>query len=590
MKNKLLYLLATISLGFLLNSCENKLDIQPLNILSSDAVFSNEQALTAYLASLYDAMQVEDFPFRGASYLGNCTDEAGTSFTNEALNIGDGTNTQWWGYNNVRNVNDLIAKLPAAAVGESVKQTITGEAYFIRAFYYFTMVKRYGGVPIITELQSFTGNNIAELQVPRDKEQQVYDFIAADLDKAASLLPETNVKGRATKYAALALKSRAMLYAASSAKYGSIQLGGILGIPASDANKYWQAAYDAANAVITSRVYSLYQGNSDKAANFQQLFLQRGTNPEAIFTKYYLYPNKSHGYDVYMIPFGIRQSNGYSSMMCPTLDLVEQFEYIDGSAGKLKIGTPSSPIFYNTPMDLFRNKDPRFFGSVIVPFESFKGSVIDIQSGLYDQGVKVEAGDYSALYNPVTHQTDNVNGTLHIVGLSGPGGSEKTLTGFYMKKYLDPNLAQGLLTNADQPWIVFRYAEVLLNYAEAAVELGKIADTKTAINLIRSRAGIVELGDADITIDRVRKERNNELAFENQRWWDYRRWRISSILLNNFQPKMLKTYYDIQQNAYRFETGNAGRYVKTFDPKVYYERIDPAEITRNPNLIQNPGY
>jgi hypothetical protein len=202
----------------------------------------------------------------------------------------------------------------------------------------------------------------------------------------------------------------------------------------------------------------------------------------------------------------------------------------------------------------------------------------------------VEAGDYSALYNPVTHQTDNVNGTLHIVGLSGPGGSEKTLTGFYMKKYLDPNLAQGLLTNADQPWIVFRYAEVLLNYAEAAVELDKIADAKTAINLIRSRAGIVELGDADITIDRVRKERNNELAFENQRWWDYRRWRISSILLNNFQPKMLKTYYDIQQNAYRFETGNAGRYVKTFDPKVYYERIDPAEITRNPNLIQNPGY
>jgi starch-binding outer membrane protein, SusD/RagB family len=574
----------------LLNSCEDKLDIQPLNILSSDMVFGNEQAIIAYMASLYNAMQVEDFDFTGASFLGNCTDEANTSFSNEALNIGNGTNTQWWGYSNVRNVNDLIAKLPASTVGESTKQTLMGEAYFIRAHYYFTMVKRYGGVPIITEVQSFTGNNIAELQVARNTEQQVYDFIAADLDQAATLLPPTNIKGRATKYAALALKSRAMLYAASSAKYGSVQLAGLMGIPAADANKYWQAAYDAANAVILSGVYSLYKVNSDKAVNFQQLFFERGTNTEAIFTKYYSYPDKTHRWDVSMIPFGIRQSNGYSSMMCPTLDCVEQFEYIDGSAGKLNIGTPSSPIFYNTPMDLFLNKDPRFFGSVIVPFEVFKGSIIDIQSGLYDQGVKVEAGDYSALYNPVTHQADNVNGTLHIVGMSGPGGSEKTLTGFYMKKYLDPNLAQGLLTTADMPWMVLRYGEVLLNYAEAAVELGKISDAKTAINLIRARAGIIALADADITIDRVRKERNNELAFENQRWWDYRRWHMSTILFNNFQPKMLKTYYDVQQKKYRFETGNAGRYTKTFDVKVYYDRIDPAELAKTPNLVQNPGY
>jgi len=590
MKNKLLYFLAVISLGFSINSCnDDRLDIQPLNILTSDQVFASEDAITAYMVSLYNAMQTEDFTF---NFLGNSTDEAITKYTGQVQNIGDGTNTQWWGYSNIRNVNDLIAKLPDAKIGEISKNQIMGEAKFIRAFYYFSMVKRYGGVPIISEVQNFTGNNLEELQVPRNTEQEVYDFIAADLDEAATLLPITNVKGRATRYAALALKSRAMLYAASIAEYGSIQLDGILGIPASEAINYWQAAFDAADAVIVSGKHSLYQTYSDKAVNFQMLFLERGTNPEAIFAKYFLYPDKTHSWDRDMLPQGIKGPYGYSSEMCPTLDLVEQYEYIDGSPGTLNIGTQSSPVFYNNAPDLFLNKDPRLLGSVIVPFSSFKGNIIDLQAGLYDLGVKVEAGDYTALYNPVTHQPDMVNGTMHIVGKSGPGGGERSQTGFCLKKYLDQDLDQSLcITNrSTQPWIVMRYAEVLLNYAEAAVELGNIPEAKDKINMIRSRAGIVALNDADITIDRVRHERNVELAFENHRWWDYRRWRISDQLLNNWWPRVLKPYYDIQQNAYRFETGNAGRYSKTFDVKVYYERIDPAELTKNPELVQNPLY
>ena len=592
MKNRLFYLFVVLSFGCLLNSCDEKLDIQPLNILTSDQVFANEAALTAYMGSLYNAMQLEDFSFTGASYLGNSTDEAINCYNDQILNIGNGTNTQWWGYSNIRNVNDLIAKLPNAKIAEISKTTLLGEAQFIRAFYYFSMVKRYGGVPIITDVQSFTGDNLDELQVSRNKEQEVYDFIAQDLDNAIALLPETNIPGRATKYAALALKSRAMLYAASIAKYGSVQLNGILGIPAADGNKYWQAAFDAANAVIISGKYSLYQVYSDKAVNFQQLFIDKGTNSEAVFSKYFFYPDKTHSWDCMMLPYGIRGPSGFSSRMCPTLQCVEQYEYIDGSPGTLNIGTPASPVFYTKATDLFLNKDPRLWGSVIFPFSSFKSSVIDIQSGLYDQGIKVEAGDYSALYNPVTHKLDNINGTMHIVGLNGPAGTEVTQTGFLLKKYLDPNLSQAqcISGGSSQAWIVFRYAEVLLNYAEAAVELSKIPEAKEKINMIRSRAGIATLNDADITIDRVQKERNNELAFENHRWWDLRRWRKSDQLLNNFWPRMLKVYYDIQQNAYRFETSNTGRYSKTFDAVVYYERIDPAEITKNPSLIQNPGY
>ncbi|MFD1143766.1 RagB/SusD family nutrient uptake outer membrane protein [Larkinella insperata] len=589
MKNKILFGLSVLIMMCLTNSCNDKrLDISPLDILTTEQVFQSEEAITAYMASLYNAIPMEDFNFGGFSA---DTDEAGIGMS-IYNSVRGGTSTQWWGYNHVRNVNNLLENLPAAKVGEGLKKNLTGEAKFIRAYYYFAMVKRYGGVPIIKTVQNYTGDNIPELQVARSSEKEVYDFIAADLDEAASLLPETNVKGRANKYAALALKSRAMLYAASSAKYGAVLLNGVLGIAATEAPNYWKAAFDAAKAVIESGKYVLYDKNPDKQANFEQLFLDR-ENPEAILSRFFSYPDKTHNYDRNVIPFGIRGPDGYGSGVGPTLEMVEQFEYIDGSPGTLKIGTPTEPIYYTKPTDLFRNFDPRLQATVIVPFGEWKGSAIDVQAGIYDQGVKWESGDYSALYNLNTHQPDNANGTLRIVGLSGFGtvGSEKSASGFYVKKYMDPSLERSRVRTqgSSQPWIELRYAEVLLNYAEAAVELGNMAEAKAKVNLIRARAGIVELKDAAVTLDRVRHERLVELAFENHRWWDYRRWRVSDKLFNNTRATALKPYYDVQKKAYRFERSVATSY-KTFGVEVYYERIDPAELAKNPKLIQNPNY
>jgi starch-binding outer membrane protein, SusD/RagB family len=592
MKNKLLYYFATLSFLMFNNSCrEDKLDILPLNILTSDQIFQSESGLTAYMASLYAQLPIDGFG--RIPVFSNSTDESMSYLGNAKLtNISDGTWFPWWGYANIRNVNDLIHKLPAASLTDSKKSSLLGEAKFIRAFYYFGLAKRYGGVPIIKEVQNFTGDNIAELQVPRNTEQEVWDFIAADLDEAAAALPETNVPGRATKDAALALKSRAMLYAASVARYGSVALNGFVGIPASEANKYWQAAFDAAKLIIDSGKRSLYNKNPDKELNFTQLFIEKD-NPEAIFSVYYQYPFKTHGYDPSVLPFSVRSPGGDGSQVGPTLELVEQFEYVDGTPGTLKLKNPDgSPIFYAHPTDLFLNKDPRLLATVIVPFAEYRGTVIDVQAGIYDQGTKWEAGDYSALYNPTTHQPDNTNGTIHIVGKNGLASSllESTQTGFYVRKYLDYNLEQARTGRPDHPWIEFRYAEVLLNYAEAAVELNKIADAKWATNEIRNRAGIILLDDAEVTLERVRHERLVELAFESHRWWDYRRWRISDKVLNNARFTALKPYYDIQANAYRFETAVSGIWPKTFNTKVYYERIDPGEIAKNPNLIQNPNY
>ncbi|MGV8090233.1 MAG: RagB/SusD family nutrient uptake outer membrane protein [Mangrovibacterium sp.] len=594
MKNNLIIFYMILLLGFFY-SCDDVLDIAPLNILTEKQIFQSESAIDAYMVSLYNALPIEDFNFMiggTANFLADNTDEGINNFATEKNGIGNGTWTQWWGYGNVRNVNDLMVKLPNSVLGESKKKQVLGEAYFIRAYYYFAMVKRYGGVPIIKKVQNFNGNNFEELQVPRDKEEDVYDFIANDLDSAALLLGETNAKGRATKYAALALKSRAMLYAASEAKYTNVQLNGVIGIPASSAAKYWQSAYDAAKMVITSGKHSLYNKvPTDKTANFQKLFLDDDNNPEVILAKYFLYPDKIHSYDRFCLPYGIRAPLGYGSSVGPTLECVEQFEYIDGTPGTLKITDDSgNPIYYADPLALFQNKDPRCLASIIVPFSKFQQATIDVQAGIYDLGTKYEAGDYSALYNVQTHMPDNVNGTLHIVGLNGFGGTEKTQTGFYVRKYLDVDLPQYRADQSDQTWFDIRYAEVLLNYAEAAFELGKSSDAKIAVNLIRERAGIKLLDDSEVTLDRIKHERIIELAFENHRWWDYRRWRVSDKIMNNTKFHALKPYYDVQANAYRFETALTGRYFKTFDVRVYYERIDPAEIAKNPNLIQNPIY
>lgn len=576
--NKFRYFILALSLLMLNNSCTNSLEVEPVDILSAERVFQDETLLTSYLATLYDAIPMDEF--------GTST----SSWTDESIG-GIGNGSQWWGYSHVRRVNNLIEQLPTAGIDEAAKGSIMGEAKFIRAYYYFSMVKRYGGVPIISEVQDYTpGADITELEVPRNTEKEVYDFIANDLDEAASLLSETNSKGRATKYAALALKSRAMLYAGSSAEYAPVQINGIVGIPDSEANNYWQAAFDAAETVIGSGQYSLYQQNPDKKNNFQELFLAKD-NPEAMLVKDFSYPRKTHNYDRNVIPYGVRGPDGYSSSGAPTVRLVEQYERTDGSSGTLNIGTPSDPVFYAHPTDLFSDYDPRLMATVIVPFGDWKGEEIDVQAGLYDQGNKVEAGDYSTLYNPEMHEIGN-NGTLHIVGKSGFGGSEKTRTGFYLRKYLDPSLERSQIrTNgSSQHWIAIRYAEVLLNYAEAAIELGKVQEAKEKINMIRSRAGITSFEDADITIESVRHERLVELAFESQRWYDYRRWRVADDIFNNMPVEQLRPYYDIQEDAYRFEVIDIPQEYKTFNNSAYYVPIPDDELAKNLNLVQNPNY
>lgn len=577
------------ALASTLSSCNDLLDVPPQNIIQDEAVFSNESAVEAYFASLYNDMPMEDFRYSangfnqtwisGGKTLSHLSDEAIANRTDNSNGIGDGTWLNWWGYKPVRNVNYFISQIKDAKFPDAQKNKWLGEAKFLRAYYYFAMVKRYGGVPLITDVQNFTGDNLEELKVPRNKEKEVYDFLNTELVEAAKLLSETSDPGRVNKYVAHSLRARAMVFAASSAKYSSVALDGLVGIPVNDANTYWQAAYDAANEVIKSGKYSLYAKSSDKSLNFQNLFLDE-SNPEVIFKRLFKYPQKAHSYDLWNLPFSVRSPSGYSSRLNPSLDLVEEFEYTDGTAGKLKINnTGGNPIEYKDPKELFKDKDPRFFASVIYPFDTWKTSVIDVRAGIITKSGEIV-------------KNGSVEG-MDALGANGIGnsGGEVTQTGFYTRKYLNPAYDRSIVASATsfQSFIDFRLAEILLIQAESAVELGKPAEALVPMNLIRERAGIKLLTESQINIDKVRHEKQVEFAFEGHRYWDMRRWRIADKILNNRKNRGIEPYYVQKTGAYIFKDVEVG-FIKNFPASLYYEKINSGEISKNPKLIQNPNY
>lgn len=592
--NKILVSALVMALSFY--SCDY-LDVPPINIIQDDAIFNSESGITSYMTTLYYDLPIEDFRYtqqgfnvsgKGQGRLPNVSGEAMCSSSDDISTIGDGT---WWGcwdYGKIRRVNYFLKNFPAYK--SNFQNTVLadawmGEAHFIRAYCYFAMVKRYGGVPILREPQEYVGD-IESLKVPRDTEKACYE---EDLDEAFRLLPDNEEilgKGRATKYAALALKSRAMLYAGSIARYGTVDLNGLVGIDKALANDYFELAYKAVKELEKSKKFSLYRKNSDKEKNFAELFLAEDS-PENIFCKYFQRNVNAHGWDVYFVPYQYR-GNGFSSNMNPTLEFVEMFEHKDGTPANF--AERAKDTYFDDPSELFQNMDARFGGSIIYPNAIFKGEPCSIQKGLIieDGSKKENATNYEeAVY------TANDGQVYHIVGKSGSGNYSGNMTGFFMRKYLNENMPQSeVIENySEQHWIEFRYAEALLNGAEAAVEMGQhLDDALLWINDIRSRADIKQLSLSDLTVDKVRHERRIELAFENHTYWDLRRWRIADKEIETKQYTGLCPYFDINKQKYIFEEVAANKYYYTFDVKMYYERIPDGEIAKNEKLKQNPYY
>lgn len=638
------YIIIAFALLCTVPACTD-LDIAPMNIVQDKDIFGSENGIKSYLARIYGELPIEDFrytPKRGLNHFWIISPFP--AVTGEALSrdqrgaIAEDENVYFSdGYKLIRDVNYFIETLPqySSSSGFSQEQVNTwlGEAYFIRAVTYFALVKRFGGVPLVDAVLKYPEQSIEELQIPRSSEEATYNKVSEDLDKAYSLLPENNQVGRANKYAAAGFKSRIMLFAGSIAKYNQISLADgsnnrLCGISSEKANEYFKQSYDAAK--LLEGKYSLYKGSwkaNDKEAQYQNyvdLFFATNSS-ENIFVRQYGYPESVHGYDCYNIPYQF-MVGGYSSEVNPTLEYVEMFDGLPMVNGKINVYDSNGKYnLYSNQMDFFADAEPRLRATVIFPGDKFKDIPVEIWRGIYTGEVNggisrlipvgskdryENTSSSSMLVTSATPETQSVrtlpDGTkMNAAGRSGCFYSHtaQALSGFSIRKWMNPSMpaAQVVENRSDQTWIELRYAEILLNRAEAAYELFLAGRSETdyqgdafdCITQIQERAGANILTNkvALNSIEIIRKERRKELGFENKIWWDLKRWRILDKEQNSTTYRILMPFYAEKAGKWfyddRFDEQNV---VYTWDSRWYYQMIPNDDITKNPNILQNPGY
>lgn len=627
---KIIYSIALGALTLTNTSCYDVLDKEPLDQYTDAVVWNDPTLIDAFLVTqyMYTPVMVNDATTMFTSwsgspmnrddrrgdtnyFFGNSEQVFGVGLTldvsDEAkYNTGswtdiswyklhgiteDGGMLEWWdnAYYTIRNLNELIARVPNSPIDTETAKVRIAEARFLRAYCYFAMVKRYGGVPLLTEAPQLDSSE--ELLYPkRNSEKELYDFI---LNETMSISEElTNVKevGRANKWAALSLHCRAALYAGSIAQYGRVQLDGLLGIPANEASTYYEKAYNAALTIIKESPYKLYNEDEDKVQNFKNIFLKK-RNCEAIMVKQHDGPGFQNGgfstwsWDQCECPrpqvWGLGNHHG------PYLEMVEEFEYVDGTSGKFDRKALQNKLWNMD--ELWKGRDPRFYASIWTngtPWRdavagAFKGDTIDMHLGLIKPDGEI-----------IKSQADQYNGINSIGDQLWAHASEGIVnSGFGIMKYLDPSTNNmSWLCESRTDYQIFRFAEILLNYAEAAFELGRTADALDAINQIRRRAGIKEL--ANIDRDKIRHERKIELAFENHRYWDLRRWReAETALTRSFSG--LQYIYDYNSGKFKvvvIDKVDGSTASPTFFNKNYNFPITKARRAANPNLVENPGY
>lgn len=651
---KIKYFITGLTLAMSLVSC-TELDIAPLNVVNDNEILGTKGGVESYLARVYGKMPMEDFRY-SPNYLYNhfwvlrvpagltgealCREWGGASSESTGANNTDTFGDQ---YRLIRELNYFIHNIDNYASNHSVEQVNTwkGEMYAIRAFTYYQLVKRFGGVPIVNDVINPVGKTAKDVNQPRNSEEECWKQISSDFDEAIKLLPEKSQKrGRINKYVAYGLKARAMIHAGSIAKYNKISYFDqntnkqVCGLNKSFAKNFFKQAYDAAKAVEGH--YSLYKEewkSGDLQAQYENYLhiFSKITNSEIMLGREFSFPDNVHGYNAYNVPHQLRGGNGYSAETCPTLDFVEMFDGIPKDAeGHIAVyNNKNTYKLYDDPMDLFRNAEPRLRATVVFPNDIMNGENIEIWRGIYTNSdaatgniKRLISENETRAYHDIPEVESNIKyssndsqtpytlssgKTMNPAGRSGyfTGSGDCALTGFSIRKYISETLTDEnrLENHDDDPWIELRYAEVLLTRAEAAAELAslgdnsKLEDANVCINKIRERAGANLLNTAETAtvttfIEAVRKERRKELAFENKIWWDLKRWRIIDKEQNNRRWRVLMPFYADHANKWFFDarTDEENR-IYTFDTRWYYQEIPGNAISSSNNLIiQNPGY
>lgn len=586
MKNKIF--LSVILAAFLAGSCENPLEVTPYDKYGPEFVFGEPKKAEEYVMRNYNV-----FPYgssdsqgfnrleSGKSMIASASDEAMPNIPGSNIDIL--TNGSWspsssnpdnqWdvNYQYIRSANiglENIDMLPEKYA--ALRDQFKGELMFIRAYAHFELIKRYGGIPIITKTLTLDD----ELNLPRNSFKECVDFVTSQCDEAMPYLLSPDVasggqNGRISKGAALALKSRMLLYAASDLYNGAAYAGSasdLIGYGSYDKTR-WEAAAKASADVIALNYYELYKPSAIADAandatvrtngekNYADLFYTLAGNKELILIRT---SPQGNGVEKKNFPVGYTNGQGTTN---PSQQMVDAYGMLNGKS----IADATSGYSATNP---YNNRDPRFNVSIFHNGETWSGRAVETFT--------------DGLDNKIT-------------------ATNATKTGYYLQKFMKSGIViSGSETKTNHCFPIFRYAEILLNYAEAMNEAyGPDVDPKgygktarAAVEEVRARVlrpkdaalTSVPAGDATAMRTAIRNERRVELAFEDQRQIDVRRWKIApeTIGKNLNGIKITKTgttfTYEPLENVA----------VRIFEPKMYLYPIPKSEMNKNKALIQNP--
>lgn len=580
---KISYILLLLVALFSAPSC-NTLDIENIYSYDADKVWNDENLAKAYLTNLY--ANVFDNWRAGADSYSQQVD--GIAFYQDLVTITN-SNFKQWKYETIRQINEVIQNTTNGQLSQAIKDEIVGQALFMRAYVYFDMVKHHGGIPYIKVPQN---KDTDDLHVKRNSTVECFQFIIEDLDEAFSKLPlaisKTSAEyGHIDGCFAKAFKAKVLLYKASPQFHPSHPWD----------NADWQTAYTAcqdAYNTLSSNGYKL-------ASDYDDIFLKEA-GPEVVFAVINQYPNKVADWDNGVRPGSLSRGNASYS---PTWEFVKEFPMKDGK----QYNDPESKYYVASEGDFlncyWKNRDPRFDKSVI-----WNASLYSVGGTPADRRQYTALGIAHELDDFGTNPKANVNST-----------NLNNYSGFFIRKASDTSLSQAQVQQYDIDYIVMRFAEVMLNYAETANETGHSDVTIDILKQIRERAGIEPGDDGNYGIDvsskeslreAVLQERNIEFCFEGFRFWDLRRLRmldrlngttkhgIESIAINADgsdmsmeEAKEKASKFELTEKDFRYvihQIPFSGVKVSIVPDTYYFFPIQQSSIDRNSNLEQNNNW
>jgi hypothetical protein len=583
MKKTVLQLLL-VAVTTVITSCEKYLDKQPDELLSLQVTFSNRQYTENFLYGIYNYIPSYNFwtgePFNGIADDIDITWNRG-NYPTYAMNLGNWgptyfvVNDNWKNfYKAFRQVSIFLANVDKAPIPAANKTLYKAEAKYLRAYFYLWLFRAYGPVPLVKDVISFDDPTF---NIPRNTFDECVDYILKDLDEAYKDLPvkhENIWAGKPTKGACLAMKARLLLWAASPLVNGNPDLkdlknkdGKALFPQAYDANR-WKLAADAAKAVIDMGVYNIYtvkdsKGDIDPLASYKGIYTSQYNNDEVIWGR-----NLDGGSSLDIDRHCMLRSKGGWNGIAVTQKIVDEFEMANGKSikdaesGYVENGFSAADTKYTTKgtWNMYVGREPRFYVTV-----NYSGAS-------WWDGQKAE---------------------FFYKGKDGKeiGRDDHSRTGYLLRKFIDPVSDPIANRNRAKLFPYIRISDIYLMYAEAMNEVsGPSAEILTYVNKVRERAGVPAL-KAGLSKEELRNriihERAVELAGEQTRYFDLRRWKMGDEMGGSFYGMAV----DLGANATDEKFFKRTEFEKrVFEKKHYFWPVPQGEIDKNQELIQNPGW